>query len=118
MADELIRDKFWAGPLQDFADSNGRAEVVFDQQKPGNDILLEYLIVRVTGSTNIPTAFVFIGDERDSNIVDGTSNGDLDFSPYMPRLFVPAGKELRIVWEDCAQDDKATARFQYLMPRG
>lgn len=98
---------------QAFTDSNGRAEITLEGTGPGLVREIERIVVRVNDTTNIPFAFIYSGDEQDQNLRDGTSNGDLDFAEYSPRLRLSPNTLLRVVWTGADADKLATAHIQW-----
>lgn len=99
-------------PLTQRADSAGKATIALPKVGAALRWGIERIVVANDG-TATPTVRVYIGDEEITNIVDGTTQGDLDIAEYDNPMLVSSQRQLTVVWTGADADSLCILRLQY-----
>ena len=102
----------------DPADAAGVIVATFDPVPPGLIWLVERMTVTTTSAP--PTiAMVYAGAASSSNLVDGSSSGNLDTADEASPILIESNTSLTVVWTGAAAGAVGTCRVQYqLVQRG
>lgn len=88
--------------------ASNQGEVSFDVP-PGVYWKVDRAAIRCTSTVLTPVLSVYLGSASDENLLDGSSNGDLDFADNNSPWRVPPGETLRLVWRNADNGAIASA---------
>lgn len=94
------------------APASGIITLTFDPVGPGVLWLVQRITVLCTSTTQT-AAVVYAGAVDPSNMVDGTSSGNLDTADESSPVLVDSSISLTIQWTGASPGAIATARIQY-----
>lgn len=92
--------------------AGGAMEAVFGPVPQGTAWLVERVLV-ITNSATPTTCFIFLGEARDQNLIEGTNSGNLDVADEASPIMVPGNTELRVRWGGASDGAIGTCRVQY-----
>lgn len=94
----------------------GVATVTLTPAPVGSVLRVERISISTT-STQATTCSVYVGTVNAANLMDYSSNGNLDVADESHPILVPGGTPLTLQWNSMSPGSTASARVQYRRAR-
>lgn len=91
--------------------ASNRGSILFEVP-PGETWEVNRMAIRCRSSVLTSRLDVYIGEEQDTNLIDGSNSGDLDFADNNAPYLVTGGQTLRLVWTNADNSVICTAHIQ------
>lgn len=91
--------------------TSNRASILFEVP-PGETWEVSRMAIRCRSSVLTSRLDVYIGEEQDTNLIDGSNSGNLDFADNSAPYLITGGQTLRLVWTNADNNVVCTAHIQ------